>query len=82
MLPGMGIDSIPFAHRGIPCLTLRDETEWVETVESGWNQLVGADFDQITTAVMKFRIPDSQPLLYGDGEAAKNIIEILKKYMS
>ncbi|HDL18568.1 MAG TPA: UDP-N-acetylglucosamine 2-epimerase (non-hydrolyzing), partial [Bacteroidetes bacterium] len=43
---------------GTPCITLRDETEWVETVEQGWNVLVGADYDKILTALRNFH-PDT-----------------------
>jgi UDP-N-acetylglucosamine 2-epimerase len=38
---------------GVPCVTFRDETEWTETVESGWNQLVGADAERILCAVRR-----------------------------
>ena len=38
---------------GVPCVTLRDETEWTETVESGWNQLAGADAERILCAVLR-----------------------------
>lgn len=62
---------------GVPCLTTRDETEWVETVASGWNQLVGADADRIVDAYSKLQHPSSQPQLYGDGQAAELIISIL-----
>lgn len=62
---------------GVPCLTTRDETEWVETVESGWNQLVGADTARIVNAYLTLKRPALRPQLYGDGQAAELIIKIL-----
>ncbi|MBN1995617.1 MAG: UDP-N-acetylglucosamine 2-epimerase (non-hydrolyzing) [Anaerolineae bacterium] len=62
---------------GVPCITLRDETEWVETVQAGWNILAGADTGQITQAVETFSPPSPPPALYGDGQAAQRIGQIL-----
>lgn len=62
---------------GVPCLTLRDETEWVETVESGWNCLVGANTEKIVRGVRSFRPTSGRPLLYGDGNAAARISQEL-----
>ena len=62
---------------GVPCVTLRDETEWVETVASGWNVLTGADRDRIITAVRTFKPPSAHPPLYGDGKAAEKIVHTL-----
>ena len=56
---------------GVPCVTLRDETEWVETVEAGWNTLAGADAGNILDAVRSCAQPSSHPPLYGCGCAAK-----------
>lgn len=61
-----------------PCLSLRDETEWVETVEAGWNVLVRADVESITKAVTTFNPPDHQPAPYGDGEASHRIVKLLE----
>ena len=61
----------------VPCVTLRDETEWVETVESGWNILTGADRDRIITAVRSFKPPSDHPPLYGDGHAAVHCLKAL-----
>ena len=55
------------------CITLRDETEWVETVEAGWNVVVGADRKKIVEAVRSFKSDKSRPELYGDGRAAEKI---------
>ncbi|MFC3960238.1 non-hydrolyzing UDP-N-acetylglucosamine 2-epimerase [Halovivax cerinus] len=56
-----------------PCVTLRETTEWVETVETGWNRLVGADADRIVEAVESAVRPARKPDLYGSGTAASRI---------
>lgn len=63
---------------GTPCVTLRDQTEWVETVEAGWNVLVGSDTQRITQAIHSFKPPTEQPALYGDGRAAERIVDTLE----
>jgi len=62
---------------GIPCLTMREETEWVETVTSGWNRLVGSDPEEIITAVRVFAPDGCPPRLYGNGLAAKCCVDLL-----
>jgi UDP-N-acetylglucosamine 2-epimerase len=62
---------------GVPCLTLRDETEWVETVDAGWNILVGSDSDKIVRTVRSFAPQDLHPTLYGDGCASAKCVELL-----
>jgi UDP-GlcNAc3NAcA epimerase len=59
---------------GKPCITMRDSTEWVELVESGWNTLVGADRDKIVGAMRGIQIPAGRTNLYGDGHAGINIL--------
>ncbi len=62
---------------GVPCLTARDETEWVETVASGWNQLVGADTRRIVQAYETLVAPEHRPEHYGSGAAADVIVQRL-----
>jgi UDP-N-acetylglucosamine 2-epimerase len=64
---------------GAPCLTLREQTEWVETVEAGWNRLVGADTDRIVEAVRSFCPPAERPLLHGDGQTSQAIVRVLEE---
>lgn len=58
---------------GVPCITLRNETEWTETVDAGWNTLVGADLDRIVSAAHNLRPPAERPGFYGDGHASERI---------
>lgn len=61
-----------------PCVTVRDETEWVETVEAGWNRLVIPDEESIVAAVSEARAPDGpQPAFYGTGRTAEAIVDDL-----
>jgi UDP-GlcNAc3NAcA epimerase len=62
----------------IPCITLRQETELVETVQAGWNQLVGIQPDRILTAVRDFIPPADHPPLFGDGQAAERIADAIE----
>lgn len=64
-------------YLGIPCLTLRDETEWTETVQTGWNKLVGSDPDQISEAWTRFSPPAGRPPIFGDGCAGQRIVDTL-----
>jgi UDP-N-acetylglucosamine 2-epimerase len=61
----------------VPCITLREETEWVETVDSGWNLLVGADRNAIVEAAASFKPEGSPPLSFGNGRAAAGIVAAL-----
>jgi UDP-N-acetylglucosamine 2-epimerase len=61
----------------VPCVTLRDTTEWVETVETGWNVLVGTDPDELADALADPPRADAHPDLYGDGRAAERTVELL-----
>jgi UDP-N-acetylglucosamine 2-epimerase len=62
----------------VPCVILRDETEWVEMVATGWNMLAGTDPERITSAVKSFVQPPSYPSLYGDGHAAERCVKALE----
>jgi UDP-N-acetylglucosamine 2-epimerase len=62
----------------VPCLTLRDETEWVETVDAGWNTLVGSDRTRIVDAARTFLPSTPHPSLYGDGAAAGRCVAVLQ----
>ena len=62
---------------GVPCLTLRDETEWIETVTVGWNRLVGTELQRILDAWLDFRPPAEHPPIFGDGTAGQRIAHIL-----
>jgi len=62
----------------IPCITLREETELIETVQVGWNQLVGTQPERILAAVRDFIPPADHPPLFGDGQAAERIINVIE----
>jgi UDP-N-acetylglucosamine 2-epimerase len=61
----------------VPCLTLRDETEWIETVESGWNRLVGVDPRLILQAVAEARPGLRNGWLWEKGDASKNVARLV-----
>lgn len=65
---------------GVPCVTLREETEWVETVETGWNRLAPLTEEGIEAALsaaLEQKRKRAPPSLYGDGDAAGRIVRIL-----
>jgi UDP-N-acetylglucosamine 2-epimerase len=61
-------------YHGVPCLTLREETEWVETVDTGWNRLVGTDPRRILEAWSSTARPSERPPIYGVGHAADAVV--------
>ena len=64
---------------GVPCVTLRDTTEWVETIDAGWNVLVDLDRDSALAALER-PPPEERPELYGGGQAAERILDVVSAY--
>jgi UDP-N-acetylglucosamine 2-epimerase len=72
-----GVQKEAYLHR-VPCITLRDTSEWVETVELGWNRLAGGlDAGAVATALRQLERPSGHPPLYGDGDAATRIADVV-----
>ena len=63
---------------GVPCVTLRDETEWIETLVGGWNVLAGADAERILAAARRQRPSGDPPPVFGDGHAAERMVAALE----
>jgi UDP-GlcNAc3NAcA epimerase len=70
-----GVQKEAYFHK-VPCITLREETEWVETVQAGWNTLTGADVKKIISAARNAKKGDRIDQ-YGDGFASECIVEVL-----
>ncbi len=66
----------------VPCITLREQTEWVETVKSGWNRIAGADTNKIVRLAKNFPKPKNHPNFLGDGKAYLKIAKIIKKFLN
>lgn len=66
---------------GVPCITLRPSTEWVETVETGWNTLVDLDLGAALQALERER-PAERPQLYGDGHASDRVVAALTLHLA
>ena len=64
----------------VPCLTLRDQTEWIETIETGWNQLVDPLKENLTIKLSALRPGKPVNNLYGDGHAAEKIVSLMKNH--
>lgn len=71
-----GVQKEAYLHK-TPCLTVRAETEWVETVNDGWNYLVGDDLPRISALINHYPEPVSWSLHYGDGQTAQRITSFL-----
>lgn len=67
---------------GVPCVTLRDETEWVETVQDGWNVLVGADKDKIISEALNFKPEKGRQDVFGNGDASIRTAKLIEKLAS
>jgi len=66
----------------VPCITLREETEWIETIKSGWNILVGSNKNKIIEAVKSFNPNQNIQNFFGDGKASEKICGIIKKWLT
>ncbi|MBO1511765.1 non-hydrolyzing UDP-N-acetylglucosamine 2-epimerase [Metabacillus bambusae] len=66
----------------VPCFTLRDQTEWVETVEVGWNLLVNPIEHDLAHLITSFKEPSYVENLYGDGNASLKIVEHINHFFS
>jgi UDP-N-acetylglucosamine 2-epimerase len=67
-------------HLGVPCLTLRDETEWRETLDTGWNRLVGADEALILEGLRTLIPPPDRPPIFGDGHAGELAVSSMERW--
>ncbi|HST55123.1 MAG TPA: UDP-N-acetylglucosamine 2-epimerase (non-hydrolyzing) [Solirubrobacteraceae bacterium] len=64
---------------GVRCVTLREETEWVDTVRTGWNAVVGVDADAFEAA-LNSPLPSERPAVFGDGHSAERIAELVVEF--
>ena len=71
-----GVQKEAYLHR-VPCLTLRTTSEWVETIELGWNRLVALEPAAVTAALGQVTTPQEHPPLYGDGQASQRIAAVI-----
>lgn len=71
-----GMQKEAYFH-SVPCITLRDETEWVETIESGWNKLAGANKDKILQCFENINPSSDTSFLYGNGNSSQNILNYI-----
>lgn len=76
-----GVQKEAYLNR-VPCITLRKETEWIETVQSGWNKLAGTNQEKIVKLTKNFPKPKNHPNFLGDSKAYLKIAKIIKKYLN
>ena len=65
-----------------PCITMRDETEWIETVQNGWNTIVGSDTAKILNAIENFNPTGTPASAFGNGDTSTIITNIIKEYLN
>jgi len=65
----------------VPCITLRENTEWIETVNDGWNILVGSNKEKILKELQEFKPKGKQTNAFGNGHANENIVKILNQHL-
>ncbi|MBI0581603.1 MAG: UDP-N-acetylglucosamine 2-epimerase (non-hydrolyzing) [Methanomassiliicoccales archaeon] len=66
---------------GVPCVTVRDETEWVETLQDGWNVLVGAHRDSIASALAAEKPLVERGTSYGDSRVSERIVRLIEEHV-
>ena len=74
-----GIQKEAYFH-GVPCVTLREETEWVETIDAGWNTLAGKNADRIIEAALSAK-PGKDIDQYGNGHASEKVVALLISHL-
>lgn len=67
---------------GKPCITLRPETEWVETVEAGWNKVIGNDASSLLDAIRNFNPSGERPAVFGTYSVAEKMIKEIVSYLN
>jgi len=72
-----GLQKEAYWH-GVPCVTMRPSTEWIDTVDAGANELVDDDPDRIAAALANAHMPANRPPLYGDGQASQRVAAALQ----
>jgi UDP-GlcNAc3NAcA epimerase len=76
-----GIIKEAYFHK-VPAIIIDQQTEWIETVEEGWNQISGPDTQRILGAISNFKRPTRHSNCFGDGTAAKKTVALIAQYLS